>query len=231
MQNRIARVEIVDRVINSASAELQVVADPEVWTPDLQLRGRLMGPRCAFATTVEIAYHLRPVADSEKTDSRRLVARVSIPEPSLWDPVSPFLYAGPIELWNGEHRCDSIRVTHGLRLLGHGPAGLTVNGRPVEIRAKSLTHVCTDEEALAMRRGGYSVLVVPASFATAAVWDLADRLGFLVAGRVASADEETRSLLRQLRQHPSCLGWLPCEADLQVPGAIPRTLVELIEAG
>src|SRR5262245_52982530 len=113
MDNRIVRVTLLDRASSTARAEVLVVVRVETPVRQLQLRGRLMGPRCAFASTVEVAYHLRPAA--EQAGGVDLRARVVIPEPSLWDPQSPFLYSGPIELWDQGGRLDVVQVRHGLR--------------------------------------------------------------------------------------------------------------------
>jgi hypothetical protein len=227
MDTRIARVEVLDRIISSAAAEVHIVVKPEPWDRLLQLRGRLMGPRCVFASTVEVAYHLRPLSDDRKTESETLVARVAIPEPSLWDPISPFLYAGPIELWCGQHRCDVALVRHGLRTLRFGPDGLlVVNGRPLAARAKAMAAACPDTEALELRNAGYNVLVAPVSNATAPLWDSGDRLGFLVIGRVQEVDEETLRTLTQLQRHPCCLGWITERRELPVRGVLPARLLE-----
>ena len=91
-------VEVQNRVLNPAEAEIWITAHPTERHADLELRGRLMGPRCPYATTVEVAYALRPCPRSV-ADSGQTAARVLIPEPNFWEPQSPFLYRGPVELW------------------------------------------------------------------------------------------------------------------------------------
>jgi hypothetical protein len=221
MDNRILRVEVCDHSLAPAAAEVRVVVRAGSRTPATALRGRLTGPRCPFASTVEVAYPLRPVPAHAPPAADTLVARVVIPEASLWDPQSPFLYGGPVELWEGDRRCDVVQVRHGLRQLRVGPGGVSVNGRTLALRGMGLTAACTDDDALRLRRDGYNLLVAPVSDATAPLWDVGDRLGFLVAGRVDRVDDRTRALLADLRRHPSCLGWLTREPDLTVEGALP----------
>src|SRR5438132_13989732 len=60
---KIRHFEVRNHVLNPAEAELWVTVTPTDLVPDGELRGRLVGPRCHYATTVEVAYALRPVSD------------------------------------------------------------------------------------------------------------------------------------------------------------------------
>ena len=72
-----------------------------------QVRGRLTGPRCPYTTTVEVAYPFREHSrDYGEGGSPRLTLRAIIPEPSWWDPQTPFLYEGPVELWQDGRLVD-----------------------------------------------------------------------------------------------------------------------------
>jgi beta-galactosidase/beta-glucuronidase len=222
MGNHITGIELRHRTITAAMAEVQIAVRTANPNAHLQLRGRLTGPRCAFATTVEVAYHLRPVPEAA---GEELLARVVIPEPSLWDPQSPFLYRGPIELWDQNSRLDSASVCHGLRQFRAGPQGVRVNGRPLSIRAKEMADACSEDEARALRQAGYNTLIAPVSGRTASLWDVADRLGFLVVGRLAVANDETFGLVEHLRQRASCLGWLAEAPDNSLPGLLAAETV------
>jgi hypothetical protein len=87
----------------------------------------------------------------------------------------------------------------------------------------------SEEEALALRQGGCNLFIVGAGPATAPLWDLADRLGFVVLGRVWDGSELALELLAALNAHPCCLGWLvPPPGELR--GRLPadfRVGVEL----
>src|SRR4051812_29444194 len=113
MSNRILAVTLTTHSSAPAQAEVRAQVQVERLTPTTELRGRLMGPRCSFASTIEVAYHFRPVDDT--------TLRAVIPEASLWDPVSPFLYEGPVELWQDGVRVDRALVRHGLRRFSLGP--------------------------------------------------------------------------------------------------------------
>lgn len=211
MSNRILQVTVEDRSVVPAAAELAVTVIPERLTPATEVRGRLMGPRCPYADTVEVAYALRPLPPSRAGQvspaADGITLRVIIPEASLWEPESPFLYEGPVELWQDGQRCDRVTVRHGLRSLGLGPRGLRINGRPLRLKGREAVPE-SDEQALVLRREGYNLLAVPVGDETAHCWERADRLGFLVVGRVAGWGDDVERRLSALREHASCFGWL-----------------------
>src|SRR5437588_1108014 len=74
-----------------------------------EVRGRLVGPTCPYSSTIEVAHHVRG-------------NRIIIPEPAWWDPSSPFLYRGPLEIWRDGARVEAEQVRIGLRhtLRGEG---------------------------------------------------------------------------------------------------------------
>src|SRR5262245_19233580 len=79
-----------------------------------ELRGRLMGPTCAYSTTVEVAHPIR-MQKAAPGGPPKLFGRVIIPEPSWWDPQSPFLYQGPVELWENGQKVEERQARLGLR--------------------------------------------------------------------------------------------------------------------
>ena len=206
MDNRILRLDVRDHSLAAAAAELRVAVTPEARTPATELRGRLTGPRCPYAATVEVAYPLRPPPGPPPAPGV-LTARVVIPEASLWEPESPFLYTLTVELWQDGRRCDEAVVTRGLRSVALGPRGLRVNGRALTLRGREAAG--NDSEALAWRRAGCNLLLTPAT--AAPLWERADRLGFFVLVRLPG-DADAR-LLDEASNHPSCLGVL-----LDAPG-------------
>src|SRR5437763_829243 len=170
MTNRILLIGASNVRLDPAEAEVWISIYPERLTSDTQGRGRLVGPRCAYATTVEVAYPLRehsreykttgqPSLDLDEMPSFRL--RAIIPEPSLWDPESPFLYQAVLELWQDGQRCDQVRLTYELRTLNLGPRGLRCNGRPLSLRGVALGG-CSEAEVRSLHQAGYNTLLVPA---------------------------------------------------------------------
>ncbi len=150
--------------------------------------------------------------------------KVIIPEASLWEPESPHLYGGPIELWQDGVRCEVVPVRHGLRHLSMGQRGLRLNGRPLRLRGREVQTI-SEGQCAALRREGYNLLLSPVAEESRHVWDLADRLGFLVLGRIGASD--TSSLTAVLARHPSCLGWL---LSGKAPANLPAAALLGVEA-
>lgn len=210
MENRIHRIEVQNRSLNPVSAEVWITVLPEHDTPTTEVRGRLMGPRCPYASTVEVAYPLRPLPPSQKPPHLSgLIVRVVIPEASLWEPQCPFLYQGPVELWQDGQRCDQVILNHGLRSLQCNERGLCVNGRSLTLHGRK-TAACSDEEATQWHQAGYNLLIAPVAATSLDVWKQADQFGFLVLGQLGE-DADEPHLVQMLRPRASCLGWLSVE--------------------
>jgi hypothetical protein len=218
--NRIRNLDLHVRSAVPASAELHVSVTPERLTAATELRGRLLGPRCRFAATVEVAYHLRPLPPQPDT----VAARVVIPEASLWEPATPFLYEGPVELWQDDACCDRRPVRCGLRTLALTRRGLHVNGRPLALRGRAVV-ACPEGDALDLRRAGFNLLLAPAA---EAIWDMADRIGFLVLARLPA--DPPAELLAAFKSHPCSFGWL-IAAGAAPPQALPPEALLGVEAG
>jgi hypothetical protein len=198
MANRIVKVLLEDRSLDPVSAEVWITVYPETLPPKTELRGRLMGPSCPYATTVEIAYPLIALKRPEQQLAGALRCRVAIPEPSLWDLQSPFLYSGPVELWQDGKRADRVVARHGLRQLKVSPQGLRLNGKPVTLNGRAVGTL-TEADALALRGEGCNLLV-PRDEAEE-TWDMGDRFGFLVLGD--RPRPRHASCLRALLAHPA----------------------------
>jgi glycosyl hydrolase family 2 len=111
MTNRITRVEVLQQRLSTLEAELMVRVEAATMTPGMELRGRLVGPKCPGIESVQVAYPLRPLPAAGSV----LVARVTIPEPNLWTEEQPFVYEGVVEVWHGGVKCDSASFTIALK--------------------------------------------------------------------------------------------------------------------
>jgi hypothetical protein len=111
MTNRIIDVSVINHRLDPHETELRIHVEVENLTPTTEISGRLVGPRCAVSSTVEIAYPMREV---ERTPSH-VVLRVVIPEANWWEPETPFLYEGPVELWQDGKFCERREISHGIR--------------------------------------------------------------------------------------------------------------------
>jgi hypothetical protein len=207
MKNRILDVVIVDHRLDPVETELRVYVKLEQLTSAVEIRGKLAGPRCPYASTIEIAYPLREV---ERTDHIEL--RVVIPEPSWWDPESPFLYEGTIELAEDGVFCERRAIRHGIRRIQLTAKGLRVNGKPYALCGQLFEGALTDSNALELREAGVNTLVAKVDEAGIGMWDSADRLGFFVLGTTndLACFLEHRN---DLATHPSTFGWIFNRAD------------------
>jgi hypothetical protein len=220
MDNRIRRIEARTGQLIPAQSEIWITVTPEHLTPTTEIRGRLMGPSCPYSNTVEVAYHLRtPRSGDFPPDQRGIRMQVIIPEASFWDTESPFLYRGPVELWQDGRCCDRVFLAHGLRSIRLDERGLRLNFRPITLRGRTVT-ACSQEELLVLHRAGYNLLVAPVEEDTLPLWESADRLGFLMLGRVIDDSEETLRHLERIYRHTSCLGW--------VAGGAPHPPLDLL---
>lgn len=195
MNPRIRSVLVRPVRLSPTEAELAIDLHCTEAHSTTELRGRLMGPSCLYSTTIEVAY---PIHMKSRTTGAHPVlhAKAVIPEPAWWDPESPFLYHGPVELWDHETRVETAGVRIGLRHAKWDGERLIWNGQPLPIRSQSLTEL--DEETLRLLRvGGINAVIVPASVAKS-VWPMADRIGMIV---FSDAEIEANPLA-----HPSAMG-------------------------
>jgi hypothetical protein len=213
MSHGIESLELTSR-LQPAQADIRIAVAPEGSTKDVELRGKLVGPRCLYASTVEVAYPFRPIpADALDCHAERLNMRVTIPEPSFWEPATPFLYKGHLELWQNGHRTDQRRLQTGLRQLQLGPSGLRLNGRPFFIRGAECSNV-SHEHLRALHQSGINTLAVPSENAASSIWDLADQMGFFVLARLHSGNQIQAGL-----GHPSFMGWIVSPDSRPLPSA------------
>jgi Glycosyl hydrolases family 2 len=192
--------------LTQADAEIRFLVSCAVPAHELHVRGRLMGPRCPYASTVEVAYPLRELErNSEQAPGTSILLRTVIPEPSMWEPESPFLYSGPLGIWQGDKLLDQQDIQIGFIGWGLGTRGLRVNGKYIDLEASVVAGL--DVEAAArLREQKVNCLVVDIREAPPSTWDMADRYGFFVLGRIN--DPAAWEIARRFEGRPSSLGWI-----------------------
>ena len=184
--------------LNPARVELQFRFPTLAEASQLPIRGLLRGPRCLYSNTVQIAYPLR-VDPANGTDRPTII----IPEPALWDPVSPFLYEGPVEMnQEGEWKV-SFFPRIGFRWLEWREKRLRVNGHEIRLKAKRVVMVSGREELLDWHKSAINLLIIPAKAEFETLCLLADEIGFFVLAEL-SPDQQPL----QWQHHPSLLGWV-----------------------
>jgi hypothetical protein len=206
--NRIRDVVVFNHRLDPIETELHVHVKLDEMTATTEIKGRLMGPRSAHAATIEIAYPLREI---ERQD--HVVLRAIIPESSWWEPKTPFLYEGPLELWQDGVLCERVAIRHGIRALQLTSKGLRLNGKPFLLRGKIVEPGMTEDGAKLLREAGFNALWTIVAVADVEPWNVADRVGLFQLG--SSVDmSEFHFLRRELTSHPSHFGWIFNRADL-----------------
>lgn len=203
--NRIRNVLLHDRLQDPTQPEVWVTVEAEHVSATTEIRGRLMGPRCIYASTVEVAYPLRPFA-RRPSELPPLSRRVVIPEPSLWEPECPFTYQGPIELWEDGVLHDQRQLVHGLRYVSLSAKEMRVNGKPLTLKCRA------ERETRENQIGGWranqeNALLIPATQQVETALALANRFGFFVIVDVQSEAFDADAV-DAWRHHPSFFGLL-----------------------
>jgi hypothetical protein len=215
MGNRITDLSVRDGRLTPTEADVYLSVYPAELNSTTQVHGRLAGPSCPYAATVEIAYPLREFCREYASMSiPHITVRAHIPEPNWWHPESPFLYRGPLELWQSDQCCERREVSHGLRVIRLGPAGFKVNGKVLSLRGVA-RDALTADEVRHWHDAGCNTLLANAGPSGEELWSLADRYGLLMLGRITQRADVPRA--PPLRKHPSHLGWLLDQALLEDP--------------
>jgi hypothetical protein len=213
MRNRITRLAAYDRTTPPSDADLVLFVAAEQITATTEVRGRVTGPHCEEASTIEIAYPLRPAPFSRNYPELKegLLVLATIPEASLWEPSRPFLYQVFLELWEDGQCCERTRFAYGFRTIQAGSRGLLWNGQPLVLRGTSQLPE-SEQQWVALRQRQCNLLVTPAS--ESRWWSKASQVGFLVLARIPR-QEETSEALRGGERQASGLGWLIDQETLQ----------------
>jgi hypothetical protein len=209
--------EITDRALTPTLAEVWITAVSQDLLGDQEMRGRLIGPQCHYASTVEVAYQVQP-QPRQPDKPTAITGRVVIPEPSLWEPETPFLYRGPVTVWKQQQKWFETTISHGLRRFTISAEGARLNGKLFQIRGASCNSLNTNT-AVEFRQSGINTLLVPVQSDTVAIWEMADRLGFFILGQCID-EKPVWAQVQALPFHPSCLGWLVPSSAIPTQGPL-----------
>ncbi|MBL8800248.1 MAG: hypothetical protein JNM56_40580 [Planctomycetia bacterium] len=197
--------EVRLQALTPTEADVRVTLVSQDLLADQEASGRFVGPRSHYASTVEVAYPLKPLPRLPEQPTR-LTGRLLIPEPCFWEPATPFVYQGHVAVRLRGQRWFEAPLTLGLRTLQLRQQGLRLNGRPLRLQGVQRERL-TAEEGLRLRQDGCNLLLTPAVAENAETWAIADRLGFLVIGQLQDSIDSF-GCPASLRCHPSALGWL-----------------------
>ena len=218
MANRIRDLVVLNHRLDPIETDLHIHVKMDELTASTEVRGRLVGPRCRHASTVEIAYRLHEIERGS-----HIVLRVVIPEPSWWEPQTPFLYQGPLELWQDGVLCDRAEISHGIRRLQLTSKGLRLNGTPFTLRGKIVEPTWTEADASNMREAGFNALWTTVTGPDIEPWHSADRVGFFLLGSTVEA-ATFLDFRNELTNHPSNFGWIFNRAELSKAPHQPEEL-------
>ena len=162
--------------------------------------------------------------------------KVQIPDVQLWSPEHPYLYETCVELKNGGQTVDAYRCQTGVRTIAVEGSQLLLNGKPIHLRGfgkhegfpifgRAFAQPVAVKDFELMRWTGAN------SFRTShypydeSVYDMADRLGFLIIDEMPSVglyfydeqdnidrrravcDQYLEEIIRRDKNHPSVIIW------------------------
>jgi len=162
--------------------------------------------------------------------------KVQIPDVQLWSPEHPYLYETTVELKDGGKTVDAYRCQTGVRTIAVEGSRLLLNGKPIHLRGfgkhegfpifgRAFAQPVAVKDFELMRWTGAN------SFRTShypydeSVYDMADRLGFLIIDEMPSVglyfydeqdnidrrravcDQYLEEMIRRDKNHPSVIIW------------------------
>jgi len=208
---------------------------PDIEKGGIVFRGWVDGSCEGCTLRLEAFDDGKPVAREEVPASgRSTLAVLTIPEPRLWQPESPFLYDLKISLIREGETVDEVSTYFGLRKVHIDGNRILINNKPVFQRLildqgfyPDGIYTAPSDEALkrdielSMAAGFNGARLHQKVFEPRFLY-WADKLGYLVWGEfadwgvnvqspeaVAQVVLEWKEVLRRDRNHPSIIGWCP----------------------
>lgn len=217
MTDGIRSVRVLSLRSTPAEAEVLLRVTPERPASGQALAGRVVGPRCEYVSTIEVAYPLREVR-SERGEDGSLVARAIIPEPNLWEPARPFGYQVFLNLVEQGGSIGQRSSWVGFRDVALGARlPLSLNGSQFTIRAVWRTGR-RDASIERYRASRYNTIFPTTLDDAARIATSADRFGLFLLPILDQIPEI--EAWQRLRAHASYLG-------LVLPPAVFAKLVDL----
>jgi hypothetical protein len=193
MSNYIKSTLLIIHRLDPVEARIHILVHPQKLVSSTQVLGRILGPKSAYGSTVEVAHPLRELSrEYETTGDPRISLAAALPEPCAWSPESPLHYDVNLELYQGNELCERMRRSMALHTCKLRPRELLWNGRPLRLRGVACANL-TVEEARTLHQAGFNTLLVPARKDMSALWELGDRFGFLILARITDRNESPES--------------------------------------
>ncbi len=128
------RVQIFFGESSAAEARVYALLPAADGPADCTLSGVVVGPRCAYASTLEAAAPLVDRGQRRNGGEAALVAEALVADPCFWSPDLPMLYQVRVELRRAGKVIAAVEHTLGIRPLGTRDRKLLFGGRSYVLR-------------------------------------------------------------------------------------------------
>ena len=210
------QLEIFFGDANNAEARIYARLPHDNAPAGAKLAGRVVGPQCAYASTLSAAIRMTPKR-TETEAGADLLAEAIVPDPCFWSPELPFLYRVEVELHQGADLLASTTHALGIRPLGARRRKLMLEGKPWVVRGTEQSALPPAE--LSQWRAADTAMTVEAP--SDELCAEASRLGVWLLARIDGDAIYHAAELHRLARWP-CVAMIVIEAGAELPEAIVR---------
>lgn len=177
-----------------------------------------------------VAEKTTPPVRMEKGKDSELSQELTVKQPQLWNPDSPYLYTLSSEIYQGDRLIDRVDTKAGIRTIAYKPDGFYINGKHFFIRGanrhQSYPYVgdaapnsMQRRDALQLKKNGFNAVRATHYPQDSAFLDACDELGILVLecqpgwqffGEKefhARTMRDAQEMIRRDRNRPSVIMW------------------------
>lgn len=215
---------------NNAEARIYARLPSDAAPAGAKLAGRVVGPQCAYASTLSAAIRMNPKRSQAEAAGANvgwgaapraicadLLAEAIVPDPCFWSPELPFLYRVEVELHQGSDLLASTTHTLGIRPLGVRGRKLLLEGKPWVIRGVEQSALPPAE----LRQWRAADLAMVVESPNDELCAEASRLGVWLLARAGGDTDRLAAELHRLAPWP-CVAMVVVEADAELPEAVAR---------
>lgn len=210
------QLEIFFGDANNAEARIYARLPSDAAPAGSKLAGRVVGPQCAYASTLSATIRMNPKRPQTEAGAD-LLAEAIVPDPCFWSPELPFLYRVEVELRQGPELLASTAHALGIRPLGARGRKLLLEGKPWVIRGAEQSALPPAE--LSQWRAIDTALVVEAP--SDELCAEASRLGAWLLARIDGDAVHLAAELHRLARWP-CVAMIVVESGAELPEAAVR---------
>jgi hypothetical protein len=210
------QLEIFFGDANNAEARIYARLPRDAAPAVAKLAGRVVGPQCAYASTLSATIRMNPKRPQIEADTD-LLAEAIVPDPCFWSPELPFLYRVEVELRQGAELLASAAHALGIRPLGARGRKLMLEGKPWVVRGVEQSALPPAE--LSQWRAADTAMVVEAP--SDELCAKASRLGAWLLARIDGDAIHLAAELHRLARWP-CVAMILLEAGAELPEAVVR---------